>query len=157
MSFAPKKICVSHGGEGALARKFRPRPRYNLLGEDVRLFKPKKRLSDGPASRALRVYYIRASATDEKIKALFRPFGSIRFFRRELDKYTAFLVFEKRLEALSAKKALEHTFPDIVIRAASGDGQLLMKAWSGLKIDCVEVSVAQPEATKPLTSFFKRV
>lgn len=124
MSFAPKKICVSHGGEGALARKFRPRPRYNLLGEDVRLFKPKKRLSDGPASRALRVYYIRASATDEKvasapilytlkctvqIKALFRPFGSIRFFRRELDKYTAFLVFEKRLEALSAKKALEHT------------------------------------------------
>lgn len=91
-----------------------------------------------------------------QVKELFRPFGSIRYFRRDIEKHTAFVVFEKRSEALSAKKALEHTRPDIVIRAASGEGQLLMKAWSGLKIDCVEVELAQPETAKPLTVHFKR-
>lgn len=65
-------------------------------------------------------------------------------------------MYEKRAEALRAKKALEHTRPDIVIRAAGGDGQVLMKAWSGLKVDCVDVELAQPESAKPLTEYFKR-
>lgn len=37
------------------------------------------------------------------------PFGTIRYFRREQEKLIAFIVFEKRCEALNAKKALEHS------------------------------------------------
>lgn len=67
MQPSPKNIRMTHAGEAALARKYRPRRKYNALSEDFRQFKPKKRLSDGPASRALRVYYIRESATDEPV------------------------------------------------------------------------------------------
>lgn len=45
--------------------------------------------------------------------------------------------------------------PDVVLRASNGEGKILGKAWGGLKIDCVDVGIAQPDSTPSLLSFYR--
>ncbi|KAH7710224.1 hypothetical protein AAVH_22495 [Aphelenchoides avenae] len=109
MASAPKKMKVLHGGEAAnsIKRKqdektLEQRKKDRANGVE-RQFKPKRSNSDGPSSKAVRVFYLRESATDEE------PFGFLRYYRRAEDKQFAFLIFDSVAQARAAKKALEHT------------------------------------------------
>ncbi|KAH7704883.1 hypothetical protein AAVH_27924, partial [Aphelenchoides avenae] len=104
-AFAPKKVKVLYDGEAAFQRG---RKRQDD-SRDFYRWQPRKRNSDGSPSHALRVYYLRNSATDEEVKKLFQPFGFIRFYRRDTDKQLARIVFDKLSEARTVKRKLEHT------------------------------------------------
>lgn len=121
---APRRVKVVRDDEAAIGRKWKPKEKEEY-GDQYEYwnFKPKKRQSDGPASRAVRVYYLRASATDNEVKAecstqwtcklqvkqLFEPFGFMRYYRRSQDKQTAYMIFDNVSQARAAKNKLEHS------------------------------------------------
>ncbi|KAH7680250.1 hypothetical protein AAVH_41378, partial [Aphelenchoides avenae] len=115
---------VFHGGEAANAKKrkqddnaFEQRKEDRANGVEW-LFKPRRRNSDGPPSKAVRVFYLRESATDKELRQ--RGAGS------------------------AAKKALEHTHPDIVLCLNLRATYHKKNAATGLKIDFVSEEVTQP-------------
>ncbi|KAH7707439.1 hypothetical protein AAVH_25324 [Aphelenchoides avenae] len=73
MAFAPKKINVFYAGEAANAKKrkqvektLKQRKEDRANGVEWQ-FKPRRRNSDGPSSKAVRVLCLRESATDEEV------------------------------------------------------------------------------------------
>lgn len=64
--FAPKAIKLTHGGNAAFRRPYKPK---STASNDDRIFffKPKKRLSDGHRARALRLFYVQHDAKEEQV------------------------------------------------------------------------------------------
>lgn len=62
--YAPKPIKLTHDGNAAVRKPYKT---WDNNVERV-FYKPKKRLSDGPRARSLRLFYVQHAACEKEVR-----------------------------------------------------------------------------------------